>query len=76
MKDIESIKAVRQLLEPSTLEANIALCNDVTDFIIEHSVEDSCNVAEEKAYERLEMLYCLQDLRNIFINILKSNKHE
>lgn len=76
MKDPETVKAGGDIIDASWLETNIDLCTDTMEFIIEHSIDDSQDDAREKAYERLEMLYALTELRKDLKELLKRTGDE
>lgn len=75
MKGYDTIQAERELLQPSYLESVVSLCDDVIDFVIEHAIDDSAGDVKEKAYQRLEMIYCLRDLKLTMNKCLNSQKN-
>lgn len=75
MKSYDTIQAERELLQPSYLESVVSLCDDVIEFVIEHAIDDSAGDVKEKAFQRLEMIYCLQDLKKTINKCLNSQKN-
>lgn len=61
MKSKELIEAEQDLLSTSYMEAIIALCDDLSDFIMDHAYDEL--MIEGKARKNLEMLCCVNELK-------------